>query len=284
VKKYKVVYIGNRPLILQALKNLPDIILVQAFIMRNSLIGTKDLEGIEAVFCVPNDNSQVLNFLTNSDYDLCISAGCPYILPIDKLPSDKVFINCHPSALPFGRGIHPINEVILSEHKTAGVTVHYLNAALDSGDIIEQTTFLITEDVDAELLYSVIFSLEKEVFIKALGKLIENNLGYVGMPQIGCSTYFSRNELDLRIDIKNITVNDIARRVKAFSSDNLGLTVKLDDFSIKVFQLSKIENPFILERFSHFSSGSVIPHGGKFLLVRLVDGIIRVDKWIRLEE
>ena len=279
MKKYRTVFIGNRPLILSCLLNHPQIDLVHAFVIQGSLIPEEDCVGVPVTVCDPKDGSKVLDFLHAGEYDICASGGCPYILPISKLPLDKVYINSHPSALPFGKGIHPINECILSSHKKAGSTLHYLVDKLDAGDIIHQVTFDVTDDIDLDLLYSFIFKLEKEVFVEGLDKVLAADLKYVGEPQYGDGTYYSRKSDDLFANIHTIGTQEFLEKARAFSSDSLGVRFKCNGQEIVVFKAMLITNEFVNRRFESISPGSLIVSNKNLLLLRLLDGIVKIDKW-----
>jgi len=70
--------------------------------------------------------------------DIGVSVLFGYILPppfIDLFP-DGV-INLHPSYLPYNRGAYP-NVWSILEGTPAGVTIHYIDAGVDTGDIISQ--------------------------------------------------------------------------------------------------------------------------------------------------
>jgi methionyl-tRNA formyltransferase len=47
-------------------------------------------------------------------------------------------INCHAGALPFYRGRNILNWALLNDEKEFGVTVHYVDGGIDTGDIIVQ--------------------------------------------------------------------------------------------------------------------------------------------------
>jgi methionyl-tRNA formyltransferase len=101
--------------------------------------------------------------------DAMITIGYPYIVPVDKRLRG---INVHPSYLPSGRGISPIPEILLKHPESAGVTIHKLEQALDSGDILLQERFTLSAFDDqitlltrmylrsAELVKSVLSDLE----------------------------------------------------------------------------------------------------------------------------
>lgn len=280
MKKYRTVFIGNRPLILAGLAKNPQVDLVHAFVMQGSLICEADCPGVPVTVCEPKDSGVVLDFLRAGGYEICASAGCPYILPISSLPTDKVFINSHPSALPLGRGINPINECIFSSHKKAGASLHYLVDELDAGDIINQVVFDVTDDIDVDLLYSFIFELECEVFFDGLKKILAADLKYKGTLQQGCGTYYSRKPDDLFANVRTIGAQKFLEKVRAFSSDSLGVRIKCDGGDIVVFKAMLIINEFINRRFNNVPAGSLIISNKNFLLLRLKDGVVRIDKWV----
>lgn len=54
--------------------------------------------------------------IKEQEYDILISSGCPYILPVTeltKLKRDSKYINIHTSLLPDCKGRHPINAALL---------------------------------------------------------------------------------------------------------------------------------------------------------------------------
>lgn len=62
-------------------------------------------------------------------------------------------INCHAGKLPFYRGRNILNWALINDEKEFGITVHYMDEGIDTGDIIKQRTFPITdEDTYATLL------------------------------------------------------------------------------------------------------------------------------------
>lgn len=73
------------------------------------------------------------------DCDLLISMSFNQILKQDILEIAPLgFINCHAGALPFYRGRNPLNWALINGEKEFGVTVHYVDEGIDTGDIIVQ--------------------------------------------------------------------------------------------------------------------------------------------------
>jgi len=85
------------------------------------------------------------------DFGLSVLFG--YILRrelIDLFPAGVV--NLHPAYLPYNRGAYP-NVWSIAERTPAGVTLHYIDAGVDTGDIIAQKQVPIEPVDTGETLY-----------------------------------------------------------------------------------------------------------------------------------
>lgn len=95
-----------------------------------------------------------------ADYDLVISYYFPCIIPKSDIIKPKYgMINCHPSLLPFNRGVYT-NVYPLVELTPAGVSIHHLTEQLDSGNIIAQREVNYGDYDTGESLY---YNLEEEM-------------------------------------------------------------------------------------------------------------------------
>lgn len=64
-------------------------------------------------------------------------------------------INCHAGKLPFYRGRNILNWALINDEKEFGITVHYIDEGIDTGDIILQRCFPITDKDDYATLLKV---------------------------------------------------------------------------------------------------------------------------------
>lgn len=278
MKSLKVVFIGNRPLILKQLLDNQHIKVVKVFSQKGSLIDQSNAFAFDILD--KNNPHHLISYLATSDYDICVSAGCPIIFPIDELPAGKVFLNSHPSALPLGRGMHPINECILSKHRKCGATLHFVSNRIDSGDIIEQEIFDITDDLDSSILYGFIFDLEAEVFSRGLSKLIASNLSYKGISQQSLGTYYTRDISDQVVNPATSTSNQILTKVRAFSTRSQGALLPINGKILRVFKAETISNNFLVQRYNEVSPGSVIfSNSDECCLIKSVDGLVNLISW-----
>ena len=77
-------------------------------------------------------------------------------------------LNLHGSLLPAYRGRCPVNWVLINGEKETGVTLHYMTAAPDAGDIVAQETVAITPEDTAHTLYGKMVPAAARMLDKAL--------------------------------------------------------------------------------------------------------------------
>jgi len=97
-------------------------------------------------------DEDVVEQLLTIPCDLIIVAAYGQILPkaiLDYVPC----INLHASILPYYRGASPIQQSLLNDDKTSGVTAMWMDEGLDTGDIIKIESIDIAADEMVESLY-----------------------------------------------------------------------------------------------------------------------------------
>lgn len=84
-------------------------------------------------------------------------------------------INIHPSLLPAFPGKDAIGQAMGHGVKVTGVTVHYVDAGMDTGNIISQQAVEVVEG-NREQTEERIHAVEHALYTKALQQLFENKL------------------------------------------------------------------------------------------------------------
>lgn len=88
----------------------------------------------------------------NCDLFVSMSFNQIFQTEIINLPRYKT-INCHAGKLPFYRGRNILNWALINDEKEFGITVHYIDKGIDTGDIILQRNYSISDnDTYATLL------------------------------------------------------------------------------------------------------------------------------------
>lgn len=105
--------------------------------------------------------------------DLIVLAG--YMRYIGAVLLDKYpyrIINLHPAYLPAFPGAHSILDAYEAKAEYTGVTVHYVDAGVDSGEIIHQEKIIIDPDWDLETLEQHVHALEYDMFPRVIQTVV----------------------------------------------------------------------------------------------------------------
>ena len=125
--------------------------------------------------------------------------------------------NVHFSLLPKYRGCNTVVWPILNGEAEHGVTLHEIDAGIDSGPIIAQSAFAIG-DMTSRQLYGRCLELGAELVLEWLPKLLSGDYAAAPQDEAAASTY-PRNALDYslkEIDLSE-TVEAVMRRIRAFT-------------------------------------------------------------------
>ena len=104
---------------------------------------------------------------------LIVLAGFLKILSPDFIRQypDRI-INIHPSLLPSFKGAHAVEDAVAYGVKVYGITIHWVNADLDGGQIIAQRAFPY-EGSDPAEVHRLGQPIEHELYVETIKKLIQ---------------------------------------------------------------------------------------------------------------
>jgi len=93
------------------------------------------------------NSNEFLSQIKKYECDIFVSMSFNQIFreEIINLTKYKI-INCHAGKLPFYRGRNILNWVLINDEKEFGITVHYVDKGIDTGDIILQRCYPITDN------------------------------------------------------------------------------------------------------------------------------------------
>ena len=203
-----------------------------------------DKLGIDYLLLENVNSQQSLEKLGRYGADLFVSMSFNQILRSDILDLTPMgFINCHAGELPFYRGRNILNWALINDAKQFGVTVHYIDEGIDTGDIIEQTVVPIT-DVDiyltlleraivlcADVLYTAVCKLYDGVAERKIQSEIHPVGFYCGRRGVG----------DEWIDW-NWTSRRIFNFIRSISTPGPNAQTNLGDMVVTIFGASEIPN------------------------------------------
>ena len=127
------------------------------------------------IFNYKNKNlaeKKILKELKNEEINLICLAGFMKILSKNFIKNFKgKILNIHPSLLPKFKGLNTHKRAIKNKEKFSGCTVHYVNAKLDSGEIILQKKVRICKEETSKTLAKKILFEEHKLYPRAILKI-----------------------------------------------------------------------------------------------------------------
>lgn len=121
----------------------------------------------------PNINSEEFaSLIAGLECDLFVSMSFNQIFRKQMITLPPLAtINCHAGKLPFYRGRNILNWALINDEQEFGITVHYVDEGIDTGDIILQETYPITDADDYRSLLERAYAGCADVLYRAIQKI-----------------------------------------------------------------------------------------------------------------
>jgi phosphoribosylglycinamide formyltransferase-1 len=116
-------------------------------------------------------NLELLSYLQSLNVDLVVSAGFMRILD-HSVTSSLPIINSHPALLPLFPGAHAVRDALAAGATKTGTTIHWVDAGVDTGEIIAQAELDIFPGENEETLHERIKILERSLIVATIEQLL----------------------------------------------------------------------------------------------------------------
>jgi phosphoribosylglycinamide formyltransferase-1 len=121
----------------------------------------------------PQVEMELVRLLQDAGVELVVLAGFMRVLKEQILAAyPRRIINLHPSLLPKFPGVEAWAQALAAGEKITGCTVHYVDAGIDSGEIIAQREVPIAPDDTPETLHARIQIAERELYPETIGRFL----------------------------------------------------------------------------------------------------------------
>ncbi|HEY2138973.1 MAG TPA: phosphoribosylglycinamide formyltransferase [Chthoniobacterales bacterium] len=122
----------------------------------------------------PNIEMELVRLLKEAAVELVVLAGFMRLLKEPMLAAyPGRIINIHPSLLPKFPGIQAWKQALEAGEKVTGCSVHYVDAGIDSGEIIAQRKVLVLPGDTAESLHARIQIAERALYPEVIARFCE---------------------------------------------------------------------------------------------------------------
>ena len=180
-KVFKIGYFADGPwshraleLLLQDSSISVDFIVPRTDTQDKTLFSQAKKHDIDYLYPVKINSVDFIEQARSYSSDLFVSMSFNQIFrkEIINVPRLKT-INCHAGKLPFYRGRNILNWAIINDETEFGITVHYIDEGIDTGDIILQNTYPISDQDDYSTLLSIAHEECATLLVRAI-KQIQN--------------------------------------------------------------------------------------------------------------
>ena len=122
----------------------------------------------------PNVEMELVRLLREAGVELVVLAGFMRVLKEPMLAAfPRRIINIHPSLLPKFPGIQSWKQALAAGETVTGCSVHYVDAGIDSGEIIAQRKVPVLPGDTPELLHERIQVAERALYPEVIARFCQ---------------------------------------------------------------------------------------------------------------
>ena len=223
------------------------------------------------------NSNEFVNKLRNYNCDLFISMSFNQIFQkqVFNLPPLKT-INCHAGKLPFYRGRNILNWALINDETEFGITVHFVDEGIDTGDIIKQNCYPITDKDDYQSLLVRAYSGCATTLYKAIKCLQENKVKPISQDTIHPVGFYCSGRIKFdELIVWNQGSRDIFNFVRAVCTPGPEARTFLGENELKINRVVYLPDAPTYKGIT----GAVIGREDTAFFVKTADSFVKVVQW-----
>ena len=225
-----------------------------------------------------NINSpEFVEIVKNLGPDLIVTAHFEKLLKTELISIPALgCINLHPSLLPKYRGMAPQHWPIIHGESETGITVHFIEEGIDTGNILIQKTVPIGKDACVYDLQMQMLPLYKTIVVEAIKRIESGDRG-IRQDITNGSFYgrFKKEYSEIKSDAAKLEAYNLIRAISK-------------PYSGAIFDKNKIWKASFLNESdekclaSQYKAIGFYEVGDRLAYLVLKDGILQIDKYEKL--
>jgi formyltetrahydrofolate-dependent phosphoribosylglycinamide formyltransferase len=117
-------------------------------------------------------NAELADAIAKHEPDLVVLAGFMRLLAPSVVTRFRI-VNTHPAMLPAFPGAHAIRDALAARVTSTGVTVHWVDEGVDTGQVIAQQSIAVEPGDDEDTLRARVQAVEKPLYVATLRRLCQ---------------------------------------------------------------------------------------------------------------
>ncbi len=223
------------------------------------------------------NSSEFLSLLGNYGCDIFVSLAFNQIFKesILELPKHGI-INCHAGKLPLYRGRNILNWALINDEREFGITVHFVDKGVDTGDIILQNTYPITDLDTYKTLLDVAYSECGNLVVKALEGIRSNKVNRIKQDKIGQGFYCVGRKDGDEIINWNQNSREIFNFIRAITDPGPNARSFINGKEMKIVSSLPPKGQISFKGIA----GSILEKKGNSITIKTKDSQIIIDEYI----
>ncbi len=194
------------------------------------------------------NNNEFIETIKNLKPEVICVVAYGKILPKELLDIPKLgCINVHGSLLPKYRGAAPIQWAVLNGDKITGITTMYMDAGMDTGDMILKEEVEIGENETTGELWTKLSKIGGKLLVKTLQMIEDGNAPREKQSDEFTLAPMLKKEM-AKIDWENQTAEQIKNLVRGLNPI-MGAYSYLNNKKIKFWNVRKISDSEVIQEF-----------------------------------
>jgi methionyl-tRNA formyltransferase len=283
MKKIKIGYFADGPWSYNAFDLLiKDDSIEIAFIIPRTDSKDSVLLGYSQKYNIPYLKGYNINSI--EFYNIAASFNCDLFVSMsfNQIFKSRIFslphlgtINCHAGKLPFYRGRNILNWALINDEKEFGITVHFIDEGIDTGDIILQRCFPISDADDYNSLLEISYTECASILFDSIKSLQLNN--FVRIKQINIDKigfYCGQRKEGDEVIKWNQSTRELFNFIRALSNPGPMATTFLNGNKIMINKASIIKDAVNYKCIN----GLIVGKSNRGFLVKTEDNIIEISQ------
>ena len=220
------------------------------------------------------NNEEVLNILNDLKPDFLAVVAYGKILPQEVLDIPRLgAINVHGSLLPKYRGSAPMQWAIINGEKVTGITTMYMDAGMDTGDMLLKEEIEIKEEYNLEDVHDKLMVIGANLLVKTLDGIVEGKIQRIKQDDsLATSAPMISKEMT-KIDF-NKTSREIFNFVRGLNPFPGTFMISDNGKTYKVSKVTPFEDKTIDEG---VENGDIFLMSKDALYIKCKDGYVSID-------
>lgn len=283
MKKLKTIFMGTPEFAINSLDKINEITDLKLIITKEDKInqrGNKIKYSPVKEYAIENEieyiqpkrmkDEELITKIRNINPDVIVVVAYGKIIPKEIIDIPRYIINVHSSLLPKYRGASPIHSAIINGDKKTGVSIMFIEEALDSGDVLNVEETEILEEDTLQTLTERLSVLGAKALEKTISDIENDNVNATKQDESKVSFVYPIKKEETKIDFSK-TKEEIFNLVRGLNPAPLAYAM-YNELVVKVLQVEKSDEVF------EGSYGEIVKITKKDVYIKVKNGCILLKK------